>query len=878
MKTKRNLLQFCLLAVVVLPVVAIHAAPVVTQVSAGYSHSLFLKSDGSLWAMGNNTWGELGNGTTDSTNQPEQIVSSNVTAVVASQLFSLFLKSDGSLWGMGINDFGQLGDGTTTEHHTPVQIATNVTAVAAGLFHTLFITNGSLWVVGHNNHGQLGNSSITDSHIPIQIVPSGVTKIAAGGDHSLFIKSDGSLWAMGWNNFGQLGDGTTTERHAPVQIAAAHITAIAAGEYHNLFITNGNLYAMGQNFYGQLGDGTATDRHTPVLIPGGGVAAIAAGFDHSLFITNGSLWAMGWNNFGQLGDGTTDNGTYQTNSPERIVAGGVRAIAGGNGFSLFARNDGSLWAMGWNGDGELGDSTLNSTNLPEQIVAGSPPVVTLIGSATMTNECHFAFTDPGTTNVLGLPVTVTGSVNTNSPGIYLLTYTVTNSLGTNTTTRTVTVVDTTAPVITILAYNPMTVLTNTPFVDPGAIALDACGGSFAVTTNGSVNTAVAGNYTITYSATDSYGNTAMATRIVVVNAQVLYSDNFDSGASDATNWNINLDIGDNAATFGFDYSTVGIPPAPNAGGTTIGVKLEANYTNSTSYFSGTGVSISPKGRSFSGNYKVTFDMWENFVGDAQFLGNGTTQLTGAGIGTSGDYPEDSGHYANSLWFAQTGDGGNAAAAKDYRIYSVRAIPDYTGYATNSGVYASGISPNAADNFNPQYAALGGNTVPAAQTTISGGSQNGTTRAGCPGFAWHQVTILKWGNTVTYTIDSTLIATVDISTITLSGGDIEFIQSDVNSSASSDPNVRTFEFGLIDDVSVVAIPPPVFSLLTKTNSTVTFRWNATPNLVYQVQYKTNLTQANWINLGSAVSATNVTVTATDTPGTDTQRFYRLMVLP
>ena len=209
---------------------------------------------------------------------------------------------------------------------------------------------------------------------------------------------------------------------------------------------------------------------------------------------------------------------------------------------------------------------------------------------------------------------------------------------------------------------------------------------------------------------------------------------------------------------------------------------------------------------------------------------------------------------------------------------MRAIPDYTGYATNSGVYASGISPNAADNFNPQYAALGGNTVPAAQTTISGGSQNGTTRAGCPGFAWHQVTILKWGNTVTYTIDSTLIATVDISTITLSGGDIEFIQSDVNSSASSDPNVRTFEFGLIDDVSVVAIPPPVFSLLTKTNSTVTFRWNATPNLVYQVQYKTNLTQANWINLGSAVSATNVTVTATDTPGTDTQRFYRLMVLP
>jgi hypothetical protein len=503
LNTKQNLIQICLLVAALLPVLTSEAQPTVTAISAGYSHSLFLKSDGSLWAMGDNSYGQLGNGTTDSTNQPEQIISSNVTAIVASQYFSLFLKSNGSLWGMGINSFGQLGDGTTTE------------------------------------------------------------------------------------------------RHAPVQISAAHTTAIAAGEYHNLFITNGILYAMGQNFYGQLGDGTPTDRHTPVPVTNG-VTAIAAGFDHSLFIKfDGSLWAMGYNGNGGLGDGTTDNGTYQTNSPERIVAGGVRAIAGGNGFSLFARNDGSLWVMGWNGDGELGDGTLNSTNLPEQIVAGSPPVVTLIGSASMTNECHFAFTDPGTTNVLGLPVTVTGNLNTNSPGTYLLTYTVTNSLGTNTTNRTVTVMDTTAPVITILAYNPMTVLTNTPFVDPGAIALDACGGSFAVTTNGTVNTAVPGNYTITYSATDSYGNTAMATRIVVVNAQVFYSDNFDSGASDATNWNINLDIGDNAATFGFDYSTVGIPPAPNAGGTTIGVKLEANYTNSTSDYSGTGVSISPKGRSLA---------------------------------------------------------------------------------------------------------------------------------------------------------------------------------------------------------------------------------------------------------------------------------------
>jgi hypothetical protein len=89
------------------------------------------------------------------------------------------------------------------------------------------------------------------------IVSSNVTAIAAGGGHSLFLKSDGSLWAMGENFYGQLGDGSNVSTNLPKQIIAANVTAIAAGMAHSLFLKNdGSLWAMGYNQAGQLGDGT----------------------------------------------------------------------------------------------------------------------------------------------------------------------------------------------------------------------------------------------------------------------------------------------------------------------------------------------------------------------------------------------------------------------------------------------------------------------------------------------------------------------------------------------------------------------------------------------------------------------------------------------
>jgi alpha-tubulin suppressor-like RCC1 family protein len=352
----------------------------VKSISAGVSYSLFVKSGGTLWGMGANSSGQLGNGTFSNVLSPEQI-DDGVTAVAANcssvgggivlLYHTLLVKTNGSLWAMGWNKYGQLGDGTLTTTNRPEQIVSNgVVAIAAGVYHSLFLkSDGSLWAMGRNSSGQLGDGSFISTNRPEQIVPAGVATIAAGGAHNLFLKSDDSLWAMGDNHYGQLGIGTLNNNtNLPQQIVSSNVVAIAAGLDHSLFLkSDGSLWAMGYNFYGQLGDGTTNTRSSPVEVVSNNVVAIAAGTYHSLFLkSDGSLWAMGWNGFGQLGDGTLNN----TNRPEKIISSGVIAIAGGYSHSLFVKTDGTLWGMGDNSSAELGSGTGSST-VPRQLTGGT---------------------------------------------------------------------------------------------------------------------------------------------------------------------------------------------------------------------------------------------------------------------------------------------------------------------------------------------------------------------------------------------------------------------------------------------------------------------------------------------------------------------------
>ncbi|MDF9827274.1 alpha-tubulin suppressor-like RCC1 family protein [Ereboglobus sp. PH5-10] len=350
----------------------------VIKIAGGEGHSLFVTNDGTLWAMGNNDKGELGDGTYTRRNTPVQ-VASNVITVAAGSKHSLFVKNDGTLWATGLNATGQLGNDDTKDINTPVQIDTDVFAVAAGRWHSLYVkSDGTLWAMGYNEFGQLGDGTLNVHNTPVQVATN-VVAVAAGGNHSLFLKTDGTLWAMGYNGTGQLGvdsadyypDVLDDKFLTPEQIAT-DVLEIAAGWNHTLFVkTNGELWAMGWNIDGQLGDGTYMGQGEAVQIATG-VDFVAAGWSHSLFVkTDGTLWAMGNNIHGQLGDSTTT----KRNSPVQVTTDGC-VIAAGWHHSLFVKADGSLWSMGSNVSGQLGAAALPSQSaIPVYIAGDSLPVI-----------------------------------------------------------------------------------------------------------------------------------------------------------------------------------------------------------------------------------------------------------------------------------------------------------------------------------------------------------------------------------------------------------------------------------------------------------------------------------------------------------------------
>jgi len=190
-----------------------------TPVASGTSYSVTVKAQpsGQACAVQN------GSGTIASANITSAAVSCvrlPWSSVASGYSHALGITTDGTLWAWGLNSYGQLGDGTTTNRLSPVQVGSGFAQVAAGYLHTVALkADGTLWAWGYNGFGQLGDGTTTQRLSPVQ-VGSGFAQVAAGYLHTVALKADGTLWAWGYNYYGQLGDGTTTNRLSPVQVGS----------------------------------------------------------------------------------------------------------------------------------------------------------------------------------------------------------------------------------------------------------------------------------------------------------------------------------------------------------------------------------------------------------------------------------------------------------------------------------------------------------------------------------------------------------------------------------------------------------------------------------------------------------------------------------
>lgn len=339
-----------------------------TNIAGGRNHMCAVNS-GLAACWGDNTYGQLGNNSaTTSFNAPVQVgtFSGSLTpSQIAAGGQSTCAIADNLALCWGDNSRGQLGDGTTTQRRLPGALTgsplrsvapkatvsgdalynKSITQIQVGGLFACAIANGAVYCWGDNTYGQVGNSSATTSFTtPQQVTNTGVlsgktvTQIALGYDHACAI-ADGLVYCWGRNNYGQLGNGPnngtggassgTTNQTAPVAVSTSTglsgkvISNVLNGGYtHTCAVADGQAYCWGRNNLGQLGDSSTTDRPTPTavnvagVLSGKGVTQLIGGDSYTCSVANGRAYCWGDNSFGQLG--INDTLPASTSIPYRV--------------------------------------------------------------------------------------------------------------------------------------------------------------------------------------------------------------------------------------------------------------------------------------------------------------------------------------------------------------------------------------------------------------------------------------------------------------------------------------------------------------------------------------------------------------------------------
>ena len=323
----------------------------VRQLATGLQSAAAVMSDGSLWTWGSNYYHQLGYSSSASiVSTPRQVPGlSGVTQVALSGEGNGYaVESDGSVWAWGDNSHAQLGNGTTTPSYSPVRlpILTGITQVAAGAYYALALrSDGTVWSWGDNGNGALGDGTTYNESLP-EPVPhlTGITQVASGGLESFAVRSDGTLFSWGNNGSGELGNGTSGGFSAtPAAVPGlTGVTQVASDGWATMAVagTIMRAWAWGDNTCGELGDGTTTSKLSPEPIGLVGVTQVVMGQNFLLqtysaaIRYDGTLWTWGCNPFGQLGYGAV-TGAIHTPTQVTSLAGVSQFAFGDDSSGIF---------------------------------------------------------------------------------------------------------------------------------------------------------------------------------------------------------------------------------------------------------------------------------------------------------------------------------------------------------------------------------------------------------------------------------------------------------------------------------------------------------------------------------------------------------------
>jgi alpha-tubulin suppressor-like RCC1 family protein len=346
----------------------------------GYSAGI-AESAGRLFVWGaansNNEFGVLESAAyyTDPVSPPH-ITNSDYTSIRIGQRHGLARKSNGTLWAWGLNTSGQVGSGVALGAlvTSPVQIGAGTDwtdEFDCGVTTSYAVkSDGTLWAWGLGTSGQLGDGSVISKNSPIQVgALTNWARVAGGNTFVISVKTDGTMWAWGAGTQGELGTTTAVSRSSPVQIGAltTWFRPLAGANNGGAINTSNQLWMWGLGTSGQLANNAAVDRSSPVQISGtfnrSLPSVVSIGVNFTLAVdTSGALTAWGLGTSGQLGE----NAALSRSNPVNI-AGSWSSVAAGNTAGIAIRANGTLW--GW---GSQGSTSFEATGTIPTFTFSSP--------------------------------------------------------------------------------------------------------------------------------------------------------------------------------------------------------------------------------------------------------------------------------------------------------------------------------------------------------------------------------------------------------------------------------------------------------------------------------------------------------------------------